>query len=103
MTVRDLLDAFSGALLSDGRILSGPEQQLLANLLRRVKSDAGDQGAAETIRRAVGEIIAERAYAVLGESVTRRLIDQPLVETNFPPLRLDLCRPTRVLLGQERS
>ncbi len=80
MTAREMIDNLSGTLLCDERILSVPERELLANLLQRTRMQvsASDNGVAETITRTVGEIIAERALGVLGESMTRQLLQQQL-------------------------
>jgi Rps23 Pro-64 3,4-dihydroxylase Tpa1-like proline 4-hydroxylase len=78
MTARERIDSLSGTLLCDERILSVPERELLANLLQRTRTQvsAADNGVAEAITRTVGEIIAERALSVLGESLTRQLLQQ---------------------------
>ena len=80
MTAREMIDSLSGTLLCDDRILSVPERELLANLLQRTQTQtsAPDNDVAEAITRTVGEIIAERALGVLGESMTRQLLQQQL-------------------------
>jgi SM-20-related protein len=80
MTAREMIDNLSGTLLCDERILSVPERELLANLLRRTRNNgsASETAVAETIARAVGEIVAERALEVLGDSLTKQLLQQPL-------------------------
>jgi len=81
-----MIDSLSGTLLCDERILSVPERELLANLLQRTRTEvsAPDNAVAEAITRTVGEIIAERALGVLGESLTRQLLQQQLASSNFP-------------------
>ena len=86
MTAREI-DSLSGTLLCDERILSVPERELLASLLQRTgtQSSAPKTAVAEAITRTVGEIIAERALGVLGESMTRQLLQQQLTSSpSFP-------------------
>jgi SM-20-related protein len=80
MTARELIDSLSGTLLCDERILSVPERELLANILQRTKThgSASENAVAEAITRTVGEIVAERALGVLGESITKQLFQQQL-------------------------
>jgi SM-20-related protein len=80
MTARELIDNLSTTLLCDERIISVPERELLANLLQRASTQvsAPKDAVAEVITRTVGEIIAERALGVLGESITRQLLQQQL-------------------------
>src|SRR5450631_1940981 len=75
MNASEMMDSLSDSLLCDERILSAQERELLANLLQRAKADAngGDGAVTSAIARSVGEIVAQRAYGVLGESITRRL------------------------------
>jgi SM-20-related protein len=73
---QEMMDNFSGALFHDERTLSTQEKELLANLLRSAKNHNGNNNLAETIARAVGETMARRAYGILGESITQRLIKQ---------------------------
>ncbi len=75
MTAREIIDNLSGALLCDERILSVPERELLANLLQRTKThgSASENALTEAITRTLGEIIAERALGVLGDSITKQL------------------------------
>ena len=87
MTAREMIDSLSGTLLCDERILSVPERELLANLLQRTRtqSSAPENAVAEAITRTVGEIIAERALGVLGESMTQQLLQQQLASClSFP-------------------
>jgi len=87
MTAREMIDNLSGTLLCDERILSVPERELLANLLQRTRTQTGvpENAVAEVITRTVGEIIAERALSVLGESMTQQLLQQQLASClSFP-------------------
>jgi SM-20-related protein len=83
MTAREMIDSLSGTLLCDERILSVPERELLANLLQRTRNhvSASEDAVTEVITRTVGEIIAERALGVLGESMTRQLLQQQLTSS----------------------
>ena len=78
MTAREILDGLSETLMRDERILSVQERELLANLLQHAKTNEStrDNAVAETIALAVGETIAQRAYGILGNSITQRLIEQ---------------------------
>jgi 2OG-Fe(II) oxygenase superfamily len=95
MTAREMIDSLSGTLLCDERILSVPERELLANLLQhtRTQSSAQDIAVSEVITRAIGELIAERALGVLGESMTHQLLQQQLTSSSnvsnqgFPLIR----------------
>ncbi len=75
MTASEIVDHLSDTLISDERILSVPEKELLANLLRRAQTTQrnGDHAITDVITQSVGEIVAQRAYGVVGESITRRL------------------------------
>jgi 2OG-Fe(II) oxygenase superfamily len=68
----DLIDGFSDTLLRDERILSPREKELLLNLLQH--ASMRDSAVSATIAHSVGEIVAQRAYAVLGDNITKRLI-----------------------------
>jgi len=86
-----MMDSLSGTLLCDERILSVPERELLANLLQRTRtqSSAPENAVAEAITRTVGEIIAERALGVLGESLTQQLLQQQSAsDLSFPNRRV---------------
>jgi SM-20-related protein len=89
MTAREMMDNLSGTLLCDERILSVPERELLANLLQRTRNQASapQNAVATAITRTVGEIIAERALGVLGESFTRQLLQQRLTTSSSFPNR----------------
>jgi hypothetical protein len=88
-----MIDSLSGTLLRDERILSVPERELLANLLQRTRTQSNAPENIEAFTRTVGEFIAERALGVLGESMTRQLLDQQLTSRpNFPKPRMPLIR-----------
>ena len=75
MMTSEILDSLSDTLLSDERILTLRERELLASLLERARAQMGtiEPALCDLIARTVGEIVAQRAYGVLGESITRRL------------------------------
>ncbi len=75
MTTSEIMSSLSDAVLCDQRILSAPERELLANLLQRAQRNPGDGAVAAAIASSVGEIVAQRAYGVLGESIMRRLAE----------------------------
>src|ERR1700733_473422 len=95
MTAREMMDSLSGTLLCDERILSVPERELLANLLQRTRTSgsAPDLAVAEATQRPVGEIIAERALGVLGDSITKQLLQQQLgSSSSFPNRNVPVIR-----------
>jgi len=71
---KELMDSFSETLLCDERILGCREKELLTNLLQR--ANGHDAAVSQAIAQTVGEIVAQRAYEVLGDSITRRLVAQ---------------------------
>jgi Rps23 Pro-64 3,4-dihydroxylase Tpa1-like proline 4-hydroxylase len=80
MTPKQILDSFSETLMRDNRILSAPERALVATLLQHAKA-ASDQSpeTQEAVRAviasAVGETVAQRAFAVLGGSIVERIVE----------------------------
>ena len=79
MTPKQILDSFSDTLMHDERILSARERELLNNLLRHAETAAGEdddnqRSARGVIAAAVGETVAQRAFAVLGESIVERIL-----------------------------
>jgi len=80
MTPKQILDSFSDTLMHDERILSARERELLNNLLRHAEIAASDQaenqrGVRAVIASAVGETVAQRAFAVLGGSIVERILE----------------------------
>ncbi len=75
MTTKEWTDRFPEALLQDERILSSREKELLANVLRQARSVDQVPGnkVAETMARAIGETVMQRACMVLGEGILRGL------------------------------
>jgi SM-20-related protein len=79
MTPKQLLDSFSQTLMQDERILSARERALLSNLVAHARSASIDKpetlaAVRATIASAIGETIAQRAFAVIGGSVVERLV-----------------------------
>ena len=74
MTAREMIDGLSDTLLCDERILSVSERELLTNLLQRAQANSCGEEAATKIAHVVGEVVAERAYSILGDSIAKRLL-----------------------------
>jgi Rps23 Pro-64 3,4-dihydroxylase Tpa1-like proline 4-hydroxylase len=86
MTPKQILDSFSETLIRDERILSAPERTLLSAIVQHAKNASGSsQQTQEAVRSviasAVGEVVAQRAFTVLGASIVERIL-----ETNSAPL-----------------
>jgi SM-20-related protein len=80
MTPKQILDSFSETLLRDERILSAPERALVANLLQHAKAATAEnpetqEAVRAVIASAVGETVAQRAFAVLGGSIVERILE----------------------------
>ena len=80
MTPKQILDSFSETLMQDERILSSQERALVATLLQHAKSATNeDQKTQDAVKAvvasAVGETVAQRAFAVLGGSIVERILD----------------------------
>jgi Rps23 Pro-64 3,4-dihydroxylase Tpa1-like proline 4-hydroxylase len=80
MTPKQILDSFSETLMQDERILSAQERVLVANLLQHAKTAASanpdtHEAVRAVVASAVGETVAQRAFAVLGGSIVERIIE----------------------------
>jgi len=80
MTPKQILDSFSESLIQDERILSAQEQSLIANILQHASAATGAntdmQGSVkQVVAAAIGETIAQRAFAVLGSSIVDRILE----------------------------
>ena len=80
MTPKQILDSFSETLMQDERILSVQERVLLATLLQHAKTAANEnhetqEAVRSVIASAVGETVAQRAFAVLGGSIVERILE----------------------------
>ena len=80
MTPKQILDSFSETLMQDARILSPQERALVATLLQHAKAATADNPETQeavnaVIASAVGETVAQRAFAVLGGSIVERILE----------------------------
>jgi Rps23 Pro-64 3,4-dihydroxylase Tpa1-like proline 4-hydroxylase len=80
MTPKQILDSFSETLMQDERILSAQERALVASLLQHAKAAASanpetHEAVRTVIASAIGETVAQRAFAVLGGSIVERIIE----------------------------
>jgi SM-20-related protein len=87
MTPKEILDSFSETLMQDERILSPQEHALLSTLLQHAKLRADNnsetkRAVQEVIASAVGETVAQRAFAVLGGSIVERILKGSYVATD---------------------
>jgi len=98
MTPKQILDSFSETLMLDERILSAQERALVATLLQHAKAATSENPETQdavrsVIASAVGETVAQRAFAVLGGSIVERILgnsgvsDAGSVRTADLPLR----------------
>jgi len=80
MTPKQILDSFSETLIQDERILSAQERALVSTLLQHAKtataaSPQTEEAVRTVIASAVGEIVAQRAFGVLGGSIVDRILE----------------------------
>jgi Rps23 Pro-64 3,4-dihydroxylase Tpa1-like proline 4-hydroxylase len=81
MTPKQIFDSFSEMLMQDERILTAPERALISALMQHAKKAAVFDSAeiqervTAVITSAVGETVAQRAFAVLGGSVVERILE----------------------------
>jgi hypothetical protein len=80
MTPKQILDSFSETLMRDERILSTQERTLVATLLHHAKTATSENpdtqdAVRQVIASAVGETVAQRAFAVLGTSIVERILE----------------------------
>jgi len=98
MTPKQILDSFSETLLRDERILSAQERALLSALLQHAKtanvaSTETQEAVRAVIASSVGEIVAQRAFAVLGGSIVERILEQGSLHS------VDSAHPATEYLG----
>ena len=89
MTPKQILDSLSETLMRDERILSAQERTLLATLLQHARTATREnpetQDAVRTvIASAVGETVAQRAFAVLGGSIVERILESSALPFTDP-------------------
>jgi len=87
MTPKQILDSFSETLMQDDRILSAPERALVATLLHHAKTTTASnletqEAVRAVIASAVGETVAQRAFAVLGGNVVERILESSPLPRN---------------------
>jgi Rps23 Pro-64 3,4-dihydroxylase Tpa1-like proline 4-hydroxylase len=104
MTPKQILDSFSETLMRDERILSARERTLLATLLQHAKSATSENHETQAAVRsvivsAVGETVAQRAFAVLGESIVERIVDGNSMTTEVSGSKDNSSRIEPELLG----
>jgi len=92
MTPKQILDSFSETLMQDERILSAQERALLAALLQHAKASTSSnpetqEAVRAVIASAVGETVAQRAFAVLGSSIVERILDGGTFSTDSTAAR----------------
>ena len=86
MTPKQILDSFSETLMQDDRILSAQERALVTTILQHAKTAVGDnrqtlEAVRAVIASAVGEIVAQRAFSVLGGSIVERILESSASST----------------------
>jgi SM-20-related protein len=87
MTPKQILDSFSETLMRDERILSPQERALVTTLLQHAKNATGENQQTQdavraVIASAVGEIVAQRAFGVLGSSIVERILESGTSSSN---------------------
>jgi SM-20-related protein len=92
MTSKQILDRFSETLMSDERILSSRERELLMTLLQNAKATScGNRqvqtAVMETIGRSIGETVAQRAFTLLGSSIVEQIVSRGLAPHEITPDR----------------
>jgi SM-20-related protein len=97
MTPKQILDSFSETLMRDERILSAQERALITSLLQHARTaSAGSPETQDAVRKvissAIGETVAQRAFAVLGGSIVERIL-----ENSSLPEAVAAVRPTETL------
>lgn len=80
MTPKQILDSFSETLMRDERIFSAQERALVATLLQYAKAASNQnpetqEAVRAVIASAVGETVAQRAFAALGGSIVERILE----------------------------
>lgn len=83
MTSKQILDSFSETLMQDERILSAQERSLVVTLLQHARAATGNSETREAVRAviasAVGETVAQRAFAVLGGNIVERILEDSVL------------------------
>ena len=89
MTPKQILDSLSETLMQDERILSTQERALLTTLLQHSRmatceNPETQEAVRAVIASAVGETVAQRAFAVLGGSIVERILESSALPLNDP-------------------
>jgi Rps23 Pro-64 3,4-dihydroxylase Tpa1-like proline 4-hydroxylase len=84
MTAKQILDAFSETLMQDERVLIPRERELLMSLLQNSRTISSGNPEIQSvvtsaIARAVGETVAQRAFALLGSSIVDQILAQEAI------------------------
>jgi 2OG-Fe(II) oxygenase superfamily len=90
MAAHETIEALSGALINDERILNVSERELLANLIQRANHNLlpENKNVPDAIARMVGEIVTERIHGILESSVTQQMLRELLGPGSPRPMRL---------------
>jgi SM-20-related protein len=102
MSPRAPLSAVQENLIDDERLLSRAEREFLSTLLRQANNAPNNSpelknAVLQTIERAVGETVAQRAYGLLGGGIVRKLLEEEFSSSRLsgltvPDSRGDLQR-----------
>jgi len=109
MTSKEILHSFSETLLQDERILSPRERELLSNLLQHARSNSANRSnetVSEVIAHAVGETVAQRAFAVLGGQIVEQILQDGAQNSDLNPtvsLSMSGPRPPKPNSVSEKS
>jgi SM-20-related protein len=100
MTAKQILDSFSETLMDDERILTARERALLSSILRTVNTTSNPNSETHAavhtvIASAIGETVAQRAFAVLGGSIVERILASGSTEVIENATTSTLPRPSR--------
>lgn len=103
MTPKQILDSFSETLMRDGRILSVAERELLSAIVQHAKATSAtspemQESVRAVIASAVGEVVAQRAFTVLGASIVEHI-----VENNASPVADLMGQQAREVLKDPQS
>ena len=106
MTAKQILDAFSETLMQDERILIPRERELLMSLLQNSRSISNgnpeiQSAVTAAIARAVGETVAQRAFALLGSSMVEQILAQGAISSGGEEITTDT--PARLRTPQPPS
>jgi 2OG-Fe(II) oxygenase superfamily len=80
MAAHETIETLSGALMSDERILNVSERELLSTLIQRAHQSIQpeNRNVPDAIARIVGDIVTERAYGILENTITQQMLKELL-------------------------